>query len=275
MKAIDKEKSVGWRQAKSGEKANPKAGMHDGPEGSAIFDSTFQGRNIIALSEIKTAKQKKLKEQRILFSSIGLCLSLVLTIGAFEWKNYADSSVVAISKDATEFEDLMEIPQTEQPPPPPPQVQEAAIVEVEDEEIIEEIEINLDIEMTEETEIEDVVFDDFNDVPEEKPDEIFSIVEEQPSPQGGMTAFYEFVGNNMKYPSKAERLNIEGRVFVQFVVEKDGSLTDIQVVRGIGAGCDEEAVRVLSIAPKWNPGKQRGRPVRVRMILPIVFKLVK
>jgi protein TonB len=68
-------------------------------------------------------------------------------------------------------------------------------------------------------------------------------------------------------------MGVEGKVFVQFVVDKDGTLTDIKAVKGIGAGCDEEAVRVLKAAPKWKPGKQRGRPVKVRMILPITFKL--
>ena len=77
----------------------------------------------------------------------------------------------------------------------------------------------------------------------------------------------------MKYPNQARRMGIEGRVFVQFVVDKDGQLTEIKAVKGIGAGCDEEAVRVLKSAPKWKPGKQRGRPVKVRMILPITFKL--
>lgn len=77
----------------------------------------------------------------------------------------------------------------------------------------------------------------------------------------------------MKYQNQARRMGIEGRVFVQFVVDKDGQLTEIKAVKGIGAGCDEEAVRVLKSAPKWKPGKQRGRPVKVRMILPITFKL--
>ncbi len=69
-------------------------------------------------------------------------------------------------------------------------------------------------------------------------------------------------------------MNLDGRVFIEFVVEKDGSLTDVKVVKGIGGGCDEEAVRVISQAPKWRPGKQRGRAVRVRMVMPIMFKLI-
>ncbi|MCK5371843.1 MAG: energy transducer TonB, partial [Cyclobacteriaceae bacterium] len=94
------------------------------------------------------------------------------------------------------------------------------------------------------------------------------------SPVGGIKAFYDFVGANLRYPPRALRMGLEGRVFVEFVVEKDGSLTDIKVVKGIGGGCDDEAVRVISLAPKWNPGKQRGNAVRVRMVLPIMFKLL-
>ena len=146
------------------------------------------------------------------------------------------------------------------------------IIEIPDEEEIEEeIEVDLDVEITEETVIEDIVFEEAPE--EEVADEIFDIVEDQPAPPGGMGAFYKFIGSSMKYPNQARRMGIEGRVFVQFVVDKDGQLTDIKAVKGIGAGCDEEAVRVLKSAPKWKPGKQRGRPVKVRMILPITFKL--
>ena len=77
----------------------------------------------------------------------------------------------------------------------------------------------------------------------------------------------------MKYPSQARRMGIEGRVFVQFVVDKDGTVTEVKSVKGIGAGCDEEAERVLRMSPKFKPGKQRGRSVKVRMVLPIIFRL--
>jgi protein TonB len=111
------------------------------------------------------------------------------------------------------------------------------------------------------------------EVHEEKAEEIFTIVEQQPEPIGGFTAFYTYVGENLKYPRLAQRGNIQGRVYIQFVVEKDGSLTDIKTIKGIGGGCDEEACRIIGNAPKWNPGKQRGRPVRVIMVIPILFKL--
>ena len=89
----------------------------------------------------------------------------------------------------------------------------------------------------------------------------------------GYSGFYRYVAKYLRYPSEARRHNVEGKVFVQFIVDRDGSMTDIKVVRGLGYGCDEEVLRVLKNAPEWEPGKQRGEPVRVIMILPITFKL--
>lgn len=222
--------------------------------------------------EVKKNPKADLQNWSSLFLNIGLVLSLVLVITAFEWKFYDDASMVDLNAPTEEFEDLMDIPQTEQPPPPPPKVQQPEIIEVPDEEEIEEeIEVDLDVEMTEETVIEDVVFEEAPE--EEEAEEIFTIVEDQPTPNGGMAAFYQYVQKNLKYPAQARRMGIEGKVFVQFVVGKDGTLTEVKAVKGIGAGCDEEATRVIGGAPKWNPGKQRGRPVKVRMILPITFKL--
>lgn len=222
--------------------------------------------------ELKKKPEADLQKKSGLFLSIGLVLSLAIVTMAFEWRSYDDRSLMDLGNVDDEFEDVMEIPPTEQPPPPPPQVQTPEIVEVPDEEEIEEeIEIDLDVEITEETQIEEMVFEEAPE--EEVADEIFTVVEDQPTPQGGMQAFYEYVSKNMKYPAQARRMGIEGRVFVQFVVDKDGTITDVQAVKGIGAGCDEEAVRVLQNAPKWNPGKQRGRAVRVRMVLPITFQL--
>lgn len=103
--------------------------------------------------------------------------------------------------------------------------------------------------------------------------EIFTKVEHQPSPIGGMKQFYEYVQSNLKYPQDAKETGIEGKVFVQFVVDSDGKLTNVQAVKGIGGGCDEEAVRVIKESLPWNPGLQQGEKVGVRMILPITFKL--
>lgn len=204
--------------------------------------------------------------------AIGFVISFALMLTAFEWKFYDDGAAMDLGQLDNNFEEMMEVPITEQPPPPPPKIEQPQIIEVPDEEEIEEeIEIDLDMEVTEETVIEEVVFEE---VPEEEvADEIFTVVEDQPTPPGGMQAFYKYVGKNMKYPAQARRMGIEGRVFVQFVVDKDGTITEVQAIKGIGAGCDEEAERVLRNAPKWKPGKQRGRAVKVRMVLPITFKL--
>ena len=222
--------------------------------------------------EAKKNPKADLNKKTTLFLNIGLVVSLALVIMAFEWRFYDDGELMDLGQVSDEFEDVMEIPPTEQPPPPPPKIQQPEIIEVPDEEEIEEeIEVDLDVEITEETVVEDIVFDE--PVEEEVAEEIFTIVEDQPSPKGGMAAFYEYVGKKLKYPAQARRMGIEGKVFVEFVVDKDGTITDVKAIKGIGAGCDEEATRVIQTAPKWNPGKQRGRPVKVRMILPITFKL--
>lgn len=102
---------------------------------------------------------------------------------------------------------------------------------------------------------------------------IFTVVEAQPEFQGGSEGFFKYLMNEMKYPKEAREKGIEGRVEVEFVVDKDGTLSEVKAIEGIGSGCDEEAVRVLKNAPAFKPGTQNGKPVRVRMMVPIVFKL--
>jgi protein TonB len=222
--------------------------------------------------EEKKKPEADLTKKSGLFLSIGLVISLSLVIMAFEWRFYDDGSLVDLGRVDDNFEDMLEIPPTEQPPPPPPVIQQPEIIEIPDEEEIEqEIEVNLDVEITQETVVESLVFEEAP--AEEVAEEIFSIVEDQPTPQGGIEAFYKYVGKNINYPAQARRMGVEGKVYVQFVVDKDGSLNEVQAIKGIGAGCDEEAVRVVKAAPKWKPGKQRGRAVKVRMVIPITFKL--
>ncbi len=104
-------------------------------------------------------------------------------------------------------------------------------------------------------------------------DEVFQIVENPAEPPGGYQSFYEFVAKRLRYPSEARKLSVQGKVYIQFIVDTDGSLTEVQAVKGIGAGCDEEAIRVIDLAPNWSPASQRGEFVRQRIILPITFKL--
>jgi len=213
---------------------------------------------------------------RSLFFNIGLVLSLLLVITAFNWKFYDQTDVMKLGSTNINFDQVLDVPITKQPPPPPPKIKNVNIVTVpNEEEIQDEISIDLDIDMTEQTAIKQTIVNaEPDEIEEEKPDEIFVIVEHQPEPVGGLTSFYNYINENISYPKTAKRLKIEGKVFVQFVVDKDGSLSNIHVIRGIGGGCDEEAVRVIKEAPNWLPGKQRGKPVRVKMVLPITFKII-
>jgi protein TonB len=101
----------------------------------------------------------------------------------------------------------------------------------------------------------------------------FTSVEESPSFVGGVNEMYKFLGKNLKYPSAAQRANIQGKVFLKFIVEKDGSITGVETLKGIGFGCDEEASRVVKLMPKWIAGRQNGRNVRVLYTIPVFFKL--
>jgi protein TonB len=229
------------------------------------------------LINIKKSKKDSSRKLKSLLVNISLSISLLLVIGAFEWKSYDNGSVVDLTYTGQKFEEIAEIPLTEQPPPPPPASQTVQIVfkEVPDEEIIEEIKVDLDVEITTEMSITNQVAAFEYEPEEEVAEEIFTIVEHQPEPKGGYSAFYAHIGKNLYYPIAARKSGVEGKVFIQFVVEPDGQISNVEVAKGIGMGCDEAAVAALKSAPRWKPGKQRGTPVRVRMIIPIIFKIAK
>jgi len=102
---------------------------------------------------------------------------------------------------------------------------------------------------------------------------IYTVVDEMPSFVGGQIALSNYISVNLRYPDEAKKNQKEGIVYASFIVEKDGSITNVSIVKGIGYGCDEEVVRVLSAMPKWLPGKQKGNPVRVKLNLPVNFSL--
>jgi periplasmic protein TonB len=104
-------------------------------------------------------------------------------------------------------------------------------------------------------------------------DEVFTIVEQMPEYPGGTEAMMKFIGKNVRYPGQARRMGVEGRVFISFVVDAEGKISDVQAIKGIFPDCDKEAVRVIQMMPSWKPGKQRGRPVKVRFVLPVIFQL--
>lgn len=225
--------------------------------------------------EAKKNRKYNLDDKRGLFFGIGLILSLAFVISAFEWDFKVEKEEITSDKVEVHLDPI--IPPTEIPEPTPPKpkvyVKEFVGVEEEEEIEIEDFEIVLDQEELEtyeppaelEIEIEK----------EEKSDEVFLYVEKMPEPDGGYQEFYKFLGENLEYPQQARRLGIEGKVFIKFVVDEKGKLTTPEVVRGIGAGCDEEAVRVIKMAPAWTPGNQRGKNVKVQIILPVNFILHK
>lgn len=243
---------------------------------AGIMDSS--SKKIQARHEPIDGLEKKhhavdLNKYGAVITPIAAIMSVSLALLAFEFPEFEEQTIADLGTVTVEMEEQIEIPPTEQKPPPPPKVTLPEIVEVPDEEEIEEeIEVELDVEIDEETVIEEVVEVEEPEE-EEEVDQVFTIVEEQATPQGGMSAFYQYIKKNLDYPRQAKRMGVQGKVFLEFIVDKDGSITNVKVLRGIGAGCDEEAVRILKESPKWQPAKQRGRPVKQKMTFPINFRL--
>ncbi len=218
--------------------------------------------------ELKKNKKYDLEPKRPLFFGLGMIIALSLTIVAFEWKSPIDP-LVELESEGSIFEPIP-IPITTIKPPPPP-VTKPPIIKITIDEPEIEPEVDLDVDITEKDPIVILIPTEIPDEPvEEAPG---SWAEVMPTFEGGMSNFYSFMSKNMRYPKQAQRIGVEGKVFVQFVVEKDGSLTDLKVVKGIGAGCDEEAIRVMKLVPNFIPAKQGDRRVRIQMVVPIHFKL--
>ena len=221
----------------------------------------------------KKSPKADLERRKMLFTEIGLVIALAVVLLAFEWKSYekTEFTMMNLAVDDTP-EEMVEITQQEKPPPPPKPPQQTTIIEiVEDEEEIED-DIEIDVEADQETEVEEYIpMEEDDDEAEEL--QIFTVVESMPTFQGGDAARIKYLNSNIKYPTIARESGIQGRVFVTFVVETDGRVTDVKILRGIGGGCDEEALRVIKNMPKWHPGKQRGKSVRVQFNMPILFKL--
>lgn len=221
---------------------------------------------------IRKTDKADLRKRYPLYIEIGLAASLGLLILAFKSDFRPDNEVV-IQMEEQEVVQMEEIKQTKQEVKPPPPPRPPVPVEVPNDEILEDMALDLDatLDLDEAPTnlpppppppVEEEV------VEEEAEPEIFVIVEEMPELIGGLGS----IQGKIRYPEIAKKAGVEGRVIVQFVVDEQGKVVDPVVVRGIGAGCDEEAIRAVQLA-EFKPGKQRGRPVRVKMSLPITFKL--
>lgn len=203
--------------------------------------------------------------------NLGLLVSLGVVLVAFEWKAYDQASIKTFDGMADDW-DIVDIPITNQsPPPPPPPAPIEVIIKPDDVEIDNLTDISIDINTSEKTEIPEV---EMSAPPiTEKVDVINDFVDVQAMFKGGMDAWYAYLNKNLTYPSQAKRMGIQGMVIVRFVVNTDGSIQDIELVRTIGGGCDEIAKEVIENSPNWNPGKIGGRAVRSRMTMPIRFRL--
>lgn len=212
--------------------------------------------------EPKKNDKYDLEQRRPLFFSIGMVISLSLTLVAFEWKSPVDP---VIEHDDWEMI-VCSIPSfpvpldsvTVQEGPPTTVWSDQGDVFTND--------------LKYRTEV-DSVGCYYPSNPYLINDMIYTIVEVMPEFEGGMDNLSNFIDERLRYPSQATRMGIEGRVFIKFVVEKDGSISNPEVIKGIGVGCDEEAIRIVKLFPKFSPGTMGGVPVRVHMVVPIKFKL--
>ncbi|WP_144604243.1 energy transducer TonB [Algoriphagus algorifonticola] len=203
--------------------------------------------------------------------NFGLATSIGLTLAAFEWKSNQSGPIKEIPNTQQAWE-LIDIPLTIQTPPPPPPKAPPVLKEQPNDIEIEDLQIPIDINTQETDKIPDVILSEGPPIIDEA-DEIRDFTEVQASFKGGMEAWYKYLRDNLKYPPQARRMGIEGTVLVRFVINKDGSVQDVEIMRSIGGGCDEEAIKVIEGSPNWNPGKMGGLPVRSRMVMPIKFRL--
>ena len=226
--------------------------------------------------EVKKSPKADLENKKTANLLIGVILTLSVLFIGFEWSE-RDKKVTADSGIETVVfeEEIIPITEQEQPkqaPPPPEAPKMEEVLEIaENDADVEETTIQASDETNKAVEVKYVEVE----VEEEEVDEqeIFTVVEEMPSFPGGMGECMKFLSKNINYPSISQENGVQGRVIVQFVVNTDGSIVDPVVVRGVDPYLDKEALRVIKMMPKWSPGKQRNKPVRVKYTVPVMFRL--
>ncbi|MBP5391429.1 MAG: TonB family protein [Bacteroidales bacterium] len=228
--------------------------------------------------EIKKSQKANLENKKTLFREIGLIAALALVLLVFEWST-TDKEVSSLAANTTVITDEEQAPITQETPPPPPeQIKEPVMTE--ELQIVEnDVKVETDFISTDDSDqkieikpyVEAKPVEEEVEVEEEIP---FAIVEDKPMFQGkDANEFTKWVYNNIEYPEIAKENGIQGRVTVQFTIDKDGSVKDVKVLRGVDSSLDKEAVRVIQKSPKWSPGKQRNKPVKVKYTFPIIFQL--
>ncbi len=228
--------------------------------------------------EIKKSPKASLENKRLLFTEIGLVVALGIVYGAFEWSS--KDKAVALLEDTTQADDVEEIIAIQQEtPPPPPEAPNIPILSDQIDIVDDDIKVDDDLFMNLEDDNTGVEIMDYKEeqvVEEEIEEEAipFQLVEEKPSFNGGdANEFSKWVNSKLVYPEIAKENGVQGRVTLQFTVEADGRVTNVKVLRGVDESLDKEAVRVVSSSPKWKPGKQRDRAVKVTYTFPVIFQL--
>ena len=226
--------------------------------------------------EVKKSKSANLERGKGTWVLMGLVAVLAILYVAFEWTQHEKkfNDEILNAGDITLEEEVIPItmPEKKTVPPPPQAVTQAEVLNiVEDEADIEETTLVSAEDQTEYVEISDDVPIVVEDIEEEQ--QIFQVVENMPEFPGGTAELMAYLRKNIKYPTICQEQGIQGRVVVQFVVNKDGSIVDPEVIKPVNPYLDKEALRVISTMPKWKPGEQRGKPVRVKFTVPVQFKL--
>ena len=227
--------------------------------------------------EIKKSEKASLENKKLLFLELGMIIALGIVWFAFEWTSKETN--VSMLEDNTQVLIEEEIISTNlDTPPPPPAAPKIPVLSDQIDIVDDEIEVNDDLFMNLEDDANmGVEIMEYVEVEEEVVEEEaipFQLVEEKPSFQGGdANTFSKWVNQRLEYPEIAKENGVQGRVTLQFTVEKDGSVTKVKVLRGVDPSLDKEAVRVVSMSPKWKPGKQRDRAVPVTYTFPVIFQL--
>ena len=226
--------------------------------------------------EVKKSPKADLEKKKTTGLLIGYVLALAVMFIAFEWSER--DKVINIDTGMGEFffeEEIIPITEQEEqktPPPPPEAPKAEEIIEIaENDANVEETTIQASDETDKAVEVKYVPVEVEEEEVEEQ--QIFQVVEEMPEFPGGMAECMKWLSKNMKYPTISQENGVQGRVIVQFVVNRDGSIVDAVVARGVDPYLDKEALRVVGLMPKWKPGKQRGKEVRVKYTLPVMFRL--
>ncbi len=227
--------------------------------------------------EKKKNERADLEKQSSIFFEVGLVVAISLVLIAFEWTSTGfKTNEFEVNQAEQAEQEIIPITRQEKPkpkPPEPPKVTEMLQIVDNDVNLQDELQLE-DLEADINTEVEPINYDVADEEDDSGEGQIFFIVEDMPTFQGkDVNAFRDWVAKHIKYPEIAAENGISGRVFVRFVVEPDGHVDKVQVVRGVDPALDAEAVRVVKSSPRWSPGKQRGKPVRVAYTIPIVFVL--